>query len=104
MADIAYRQEDTIIAVDLANAFNTVRHGPIFDAIIERYNPIARFFRWKYGTPSEMRDHSVNVVAHTRTGVASSLSSATRLLSANCPSKFEMRQQPTTSRILRNHC
>ena len=69
MADLAYRQEDTIISVDLANAFNTVRHGPIFSAIMERYQPIARFFRWKYGTPSEMRDHSGNIVAHTRTGV-----------------------------------
>jgi Reverse transcriptase (RNA-dependent DNA polymerase) len=69
MADLAYRQEDTIISVDLANAFNTVRHGPIFSAIMERYQPIARFFRWKYGTPSEMRDHSGNIVAHTCTGV-----------------------------------
>ena len=69
MADLAYRQEDAIIAVDIANAFNTVRHGPIFSAILERYSPIARFFRWKYGTSSEMRDHSGNIVAHTRTGV-----------------------------------
>ena len=36
MADLAYRQGDAIIAVDIANAFNTVRHGPIFTAIIER--------------------------------------------------------------------
>ena len=69
MADLAYRQEDAIIAVDIANAFNTVRHGPIFAAIMERYSPIARFFRWKYGSPSEMRDYSGTVVAHTRTGV-----------------------------------
>ena len=69
MADLAYRQEDAIIAVDISNAFNTVRHGPIFSAILERYSPIARFFRWKYGTPSEMRDHSGSIVAHTRTGV-----------------------------------
>ena len=69
MADLAYRQEDAIIAVDLKNAFNTIRHRPIFDAIMERHSPIARFFRWKYGTPSEMRDHSGRVVAHTRTGV-----------------------------------
>jgi Reverse transcriptase (RNA-dependent DNA polymerase) len=69
MADIAFRQQHAIIAVDIANAFNTVRHRPIFDAIMERHRPIARFFRWKYGTPSEMRDHSGNIVAHTRTGV-----------------------------------
>ena len=69
IADIAFRQQHAIIAVDIANAFNTVRHHPIFDANMERYQPMARFFRWKYGTPSEMRDHSGNIVAHTRTGV-----------------------------------
>ena len=69
MADLAYRQDEAIIAVDIQNAFNTVRHAPIFSAIIERYQAIARFFRWKYGTSSEMRDHSGRVVAHTRTGV-----------------------------------
>lgn len=63
MADLAYRQEDAIISVDIANAFNTVRHGPIFAAILERYS------RWKYGSPSEMRDYSGTIVAHTRTGV-----------------------------------
>ena len=50
MADLAYRFEDTIIAVDIANAFNTVRYGPIFSAIVDRYSPIDRFYRWKYGT------------------------------------------------------
>ena len=69
MADPAFRQRDAIIRVDLRNAFNTIRHRPIFDAIVERYNPIARFFRWKYGTSSEMRDHSGKIVANTRTGV-----------------------------------
>ena len=60
MVDLAYRQEDATIAVDIANAFNTVRHGPIFSAIMDRYSPIARFFRWKYSTSSEMRDYSGN--------------------------------------------
>ena len=69
MVDLAYRQGDAIIAVDLRNAFNAIRHRPIFEAITERYNPITRFFRWKYGTPSEMRDHSGQIVAYTRTGV-----------------------------------
>jgi hypothetical protein len=69
IADIAFRQQHAIIAVDIANAFNTVRHHPIFDAIMERCQPMARLFRWKYGTPSEMRDHSGIIVAHTRTGV-----------------------------------
>ena len=54
MADLAYRHEDAMIAVDIANAFNTVRHSPIFSVILERYSPIARFFRWKYGTSSEV--------------------------------------------------
>jgi hypothetical protein len=45
MADLAYRQEDAIISIDIANAFNTVRHGPIFSAILERYSPVARYFR-----------------------------------------------------------
>jgi hypothetical protein len=35
---------------------------------MERHRPMARFVRWKYGTPSEMRNHSGNIVAHTRTG------------------------------------
>ena len=68
MADLAYRQEDAIIAVDIANAFNTVCHGLIFSAILDRHSPIARFFCWKCGTPSEKRDHFSNIVAHTRTG------------------------------------
>ena len=42
MTDLAYRQEDDIIAVDLRNAFNTIRHRPRFDAIMERHHPIAR--------------------------------------------------------------
>ena len=69
MADLAFRQGEAIIAIDIQNAFNTVRHAPIFSAIIERHQAIARFFRWKYGSSSEMRDHSGRIVAHTRTGV-----------------------------------
>ena len=69
MADLAYRQEDANLSVDIANAFNTVRHGPIFAAILERHSSVAHYFRWKYGSPSEMRDYSGTVVAHTRTGV-----------------------------------
>ena len=104
MADLAYRQEDAIIAVDIANAFNTVRHGPIFSAIMDRYSPIARFFRWKYGTSSEMRDYSGNIVAHTRTGVgqgdpgaASSLNSASRLPFSTCPDMLLKRRPHTTA-------
>jgi hypothetical protein len=92
MADIAFLQQHAIIAVDIANAFNTVHHRPIFDAIMERHRPMARFFRWKYGTPSEMRDHSGNIVAHTRTGVGQGDpfggNSATKLPSSTSPNIF----------------
>lgn len=43
--------------------------GPTSSFILERYSPSARFLRWKYGSSSEMRDHSGNIVAYTRTGV-----------------------------------
>ena len=40
--DIAYAQGDTSIKVDISNAFNTVRHRPIFDGIVAMVPGIAR--------------------------------------------------------------
>lgn len=45
MVDVAHHQEDALNAVDVANVLNTIRHGPNFSAILDRYSPIARFFR-----------------------------------------------------------
>jgi hypothetical protein len=41
-----------------------MRHDPIFDEIMERYNPIAAFSAGNTALP-----HSGTIVAHTRTGV-----------------------------------
>lgn len=67
--DIAYAQGDTIIKVDISNAFNTVRHRPIFDGIVAMVPGIARYFRFQYGNRSIMRNNEGEINAYTRTGV-----------------------------------
>jgi hypothetical protein len=67
--DIAYAQGDAIIKVDIANAFNTVRHRLIFDGILESVPGLARYFRFQYGSHSTMRNNEGDIIAYTRTGV-----------------------------------
>ena len=69
LLDIGYNQGDTIISIDVENAFNSTRHLNIFQEIIDKAPNLARIFRWKYGTPSSMRDNAGAIVAHTCTGV-----------------------------------
>ena len=67
--DVAYAQGDAIIKVDISNAFNSVRHRPIFDGIVAMIPGIARYFRFQYGTYSTMRNNEGEINAYTRTGV-----------------------------------
>jgi hypothetical protein len=69
LMDIAFAQQDAIIKVDISNAFNTIRHRAIFNRILEIIPCTARFFRWKYGSDSCMRNNSGEIIAHTCTGV-----------------------------------
>ena len=54
---------------DVENALNSARHTNIFQEILNKIPAIARFFRWKYGGASVMRDNFGKIVAHTRAGV-----------------------------------
>lgn len=67
--DIAYLQGDAILKLDISNAFNTVRHGLIYDGILTKIPGLARYFRFQYGSPSVMRNNEGEIVARTRTGV-----------------------------------
>ena len=69
LLDIGYDQGDAILSIDVENAFNSARHTNIFQEILNKIPEIARFFRWKYGGASVMRDNFGKIVAHTRTGV-----------------------------------
>ena len=69
LLDVGYDQGDTIISIDVENAFNSLRHSYAYSELLDKAPSIARLFRWKYGTPSVMRDNLGAVVAHTRTGV-----------------------------------
>ena len=69
LLDIGYDQGDAILSIDVENAFNSARHANIFQEILNNIPLIARFFRWKYGGSSVMRDNYGKIVAYTRTGV-----------------------------------
>lgn len=69
LLDIGYDQGDAILSIDVENAFNSARHANIFQEILNKIPVIARFFRWKYGGSSVMRDNYGKIVAYTRTGV-----------------------------------
>ena len=57
--NVAYAQGDAIIKVDVSNAFNAVRHGLIYDGILELNPGMARFFRFRYGSHSTMRNNKI---------------------------------------------
>ena len=69
LLDVAYCQEDCIISVDIANAFNTTRHRFIWDALAEKFPGILRYFRMKHELPAKMIGNDGSVVGLTRTGV-----------------------------------
>jgi hypothetical protein len=56
LLNIGHNQGDTIISIDVENAFNSTRHINVFQEILDKAPKLARIFRWKYGTPSSMRD------------------------------------------------
>jgi hypothetical protein len=67
--DIAYLQGDAILKLDISNAFNTVRHGLIYEGILDKIPGLARYFRFQYGSHSIMRNNEGEIIARTRTGV-----------------------------------
>ena len=69
LLDIGYDQGDAILSIDVENAFNSARHANIFQKILNHIPLIARFFRWKYGGSSVMRDNYGKIVAYIRTDV-----------------------------------
>jgi hypothetical protein len=69
LLDAAYSRDDTVISVDITNAFNSTRHRVMWDGLAEKFPSILRYFRMKHGTPSRMIGNDGKVVAWTRTGV-----------------------------------
>ena len=69
LLDAAYSRDDTVISVDITNAFNSTRHRVMWDSLAEKFPSILRYFRMKHGTPSRMMGNDGKVVAWTRTGV-----------------------------------
>jgi Reverse transcriptase (RNA-dependent DNA polymerase) len=69
LLDVGYDQGDTIMSIDVENAFNSLRHSFAFSELLDKAPFIGRLFRWKYGTASVMRDNLGAVIAHSRTGV-----------------------------------
>ena len=63
------REGFSVLSVDIENAFNSTRHRVIYDALLEYFPSLIRFFRFKYGSPSAMRNNLGVIVALTRTGV-----------------------------------
>ena len=69
LGQAAFDDGDLIISVDCKNAFNTMPHGVIFAGLLEYDPSLIPYFRFKYGTPSVMRNDSGVIVARTCTGV-----------------------------------
>lgn len=69
LLDAAYSRDDTVISVDITNAFNSTHHRVMWDGLAEKFPSILRYFRMKHGTPSRMIGNDGKVVAWTRTGV-----------------------------------
>ena len=69
LGQAAFDDGDLIIQVDCKNAFNTMPHGVIFSGLLEYDPSLIPYFRFKYGTPSVMRNDSGVIVARTCTGV-----------------------------------
>jgi Reverse transcriptase (RNA-dependent DNA polymerase) len=69
LLDAAYERGDGIISVDIANAFNTARHRPIWDGLQQKYPGILRYYRMKYETPARMVNNEGKVIGMTSTGV-----------------------------------
>ena len=69
LGQAAFDDGNLIISVDCKNAFNTMPHGVIFAGLLE-YDPfLIPNFRFKYGTPSVMRNDSGVIVTRTCAGV-----------------------------------
>ena len=58
-----------MVAVDLTNAFNTVRRSAVEKGVKERCPELFPFFEWVYGKPSTLRLGSGEVVCSSATGV-----------------------------------
>lgn len=69
LLDAAYKRDDAVISVDIANAFNTARHRAIWDGLARMYPGILRYYRMKYEKPARMVNNEGNVVGMTSTGV-----------------------------------
>lgn len=63
------REGFSVLSVDIENAFNSTRHRVIYDALLTYCPSLIPFFRFKYGSFSNMRNNQGVLVARTRTGV-----------------------------------
>ena len=58
-----------LVAVDLRNAFNTVKRAAVFKGVMERCPELIPYFLWMYGAPSDLRFDSGRKVCQSATGV-----------------------------------
>ena len=63
------RPDSCAILLDLENAFNRMRRGLIWNALLDMLPNLASFFRWAYGGPSDLRNSSGIIVGSSSTGV-----------------------------------
>lgn len=90
--DIAFHSGLSVLSIDVKNAFNSTRLSVIYRGLLETSPQLLPYFRWKYGSPSELRNNAGSVVALTRTGVRQGCPWGTFL--------FEAALQPTLRRLL----
>jgi Reverse transcriptase (RNA-dependent DNA polymerase) len=69
MLDAAYQREDAVLSIDIANAFNSARHRPIWDGLRTMFPGVLRYYRMKHETASRMIGNDGALIGTTRTGV-----------------------------------
>ena len=69
MLDAAYLRDEAVLSIDIANAFNTARHRPIWNGLLTMFPGALRYYRMKHETSSRMIGNDGTLVGTTRTGV-----------------------------------
>jgi hypothetical protein len=57
-----------VLVLDAVNAFNTIHRQAIFEGLVTYCPELVRFFRWKYGQPSEIRGTDGSIIGYSESG------------------------------------
>jgi hypothetical protein len=83
--------ERAIVATDVANAFPSMRRGPIADAVWEEFPELYPAFEWLYGESSDLVLASGEVVARIESGIRAGCGAGTLL--------FDLGLNPVLKRV-----